>query len=134
MMIPPENLTAFQTDGATVLRQVVPAHWLARLATAIDRVLSTPGGVAIDYTPKDRPGRFYNDFFLAQREPEFREFMRDSPLPGLAAELLAAPRVGFFFDQLFVKEPTTQERMPWHQDLPYWPIRGSELVTLWVPL
>ena len=134
MTIPPEQLTAFQTDGATVLRQVLPAHWLTRLAAAVERVLSTPGEVAVDYTPKGRPGRFYNDFFLAQREPEFAEFTRHSPLPGLAAALLGAPRVGFFFDQLFVKEPGTQERMPWHQDLPYWPVQDDRLVTLWVPL
>lgn len=134
MTIPPEQLTAFQTDGATVLRQVIPTHWLARLSAAVERVLSTPGAVAVEYTPEGRPGRFYNDFFLAHREPEFAAFTRESPLPALAAALLGAPRVGFFFDQLFVKEPGTQERMPWHQDLPYWPVRGAELVTLWVPL
>ncbi|WP_434417487.1 phytanoyl-CoA dioxygenase family protein [Nannocystis pusilla] len=134
MTIPPDNLTEFRDHGATVLRGVIPAGWLARLEAAVDRVLAAPGSIAVDYTPPDRPGRFYNDFFLWLREPEFAAFIRESPLPALAAELLGAARVGFFFDQLFVKEPRTQESMPWHQDLPYWPVRDDALVTMWVPL
>ncbi|MCY0992552.1 phytanoyl-CoA dioxygenase family protein [Nannocystis sp. ILAH1] len=134
MTIPPDNLTEFRDHGATVLRGVIPAGWLARLEAAVDRVLAAPGSIAVDYTPPDRPGRFYNDFFLWLREPEFAAFIRESPLPALAAALLGAARVGFFFDQLFVKEPRTQESMPWHQDLPYWPVSGDALVTMWVPL
>lgn len=126
--------SAFQRDGATVLRGVISDEWLRRLEVVVERVLSTESPLAVDYTPSDRPGRFYNGFFLWLHEPEIREFAMRSPLPALAAAFLGAERVGLFFDQLFVKEPRTQERMPWHQDLPYWPVRGADLVTLWVPL
>ncbi|MFV8751627.1 phytanoyl-CoA dioxygenase family protein [Nannocystaceae bacterium ST9] len=129
-----EELAAFQRDGAVVMRNVVSGDWLARMAGAVERALAEPGTTAVDYTPRDRPGRFFNDFFLWLRDPDFRAFMRDSPLPELAAAFLAAPRVGIFFDQLFVKEPRTQEHMPWHQDMPYWPVRDADLVTIWVPL
>jgi len=40
----------------------------------------------------------------------------------------------FGLDQLLVKEPNTAKRTPWHQDLPYWPTRGEQILSLWVPL
>jgi len=38
----------------------------------------------------------------------------------------------FFYDQLLVKEPQTAEHTPLHQDLPYWPIRGQQIISIWV--
>ena len=47
---------------------------------------------------------------------------------------MGASRVNFFYDQLLVKEPGTQERTPWHHDLPYYCVEGRQTVSLWVPL
>ncbi|MEQ8640085.1 MAG: phytanoyl-CoA dioxygenase family protein [Alphaproteobacteria bacterium] len=131
--LPPSVIAAYESDGATVVRGVVPPVWIERMRQAIDRVLAKPGRAAVEYTPKDRPGRYYGDFFVWQRDPDFRAFMADSPLPHLAAEIMGSREVRFFYDQLLVKEPNTAEATPWHQDLPYWPLRGSQILSLWVP-
>lgn len=39
----------------------------------------------------------------------------------------------FYKDHVFVKEPGAEARTPWHQDLPYWPLEGAKLCTVWVP-
>src|ERR1700722_14689294 len=49
-------------------------------------------------------------------------------------ETCAADRVSLFYDQAFIKEPGTQSATDWHQDLPFWPALGNDLVSLWVAL
>ncbi len=129
-------LAAYDADGVAVLRQAIPLAWRQRLETAVERLLTgeQAGPVSVVHTAEGRPGRFYNDSFVSWRDPEFRAFAHESPLPPLAGEFLRSRRVGFFHEQVFVKEPGTQERMPWHQDLPYWPVREPRVLTMWVPL
>jgi ectoine hydroxylase-related dioxygenase (phytanoyl-CoA dioxygenase family) len=42
--------------------------------------------------------------------------------------------VRFFYDQMFVKEPGTDAPTPWHQDLSFWPVRGEQICSFWIPL
>ncbi len=46
---------------------------------------------------------------------------------------MGVDKVWFFYDQLLVKEPNTAEPTPWHQDGPYWPLRGEQVMSIWVP-
>ena len=69
--------------------------------------------------------------FMWRWDPDFREFALDSPLPGVGATLLGADRVSLFYDQAFIKEPGTQSATDWHQDLPFWPALGNDIVSLW---
>jgi ectoine hydroxylase-related dioxygenase (phytanoyl-CoA dioxygenase family) len=41
--------------------------------------------------------------------------------------------VRFFYDQMFIKEPGTDAPTPWHQDLSFWPIRGEQICSFWIP-
>lgn len=34
----------------------------------------------------------------------------------------------------FVKEPNTVEATDWHHDLPFWPMRGNQILSVWVAL
>ena len=95
------------------------------------RILANPGSAGIEYTPEGKTGRYYGDFFLWRRDPDFNEYMRSSPLPRLAAEFMQVEELRFFYDQLLVKEPQTVEHTPLHQDLPYWPLRGSQIISIW---
>ena len=128
-----EEISRFHEDGAAVLRGVLDSSWITRMQTAVDRSLAAPGEAAIEYTPKDKQGRYLGDFFMWIRDAEFRALMMDSPLPEVAAQIMSANEVHFLYDQLLVKEPMTEEETPWHQDLPYWPVRGYDVMSCWVP-
>jgi len=39
---------------------------------AIKRVLDHPGSASVEYTPKGEEGRYYGDFFLWRRDPDFK--------------------------------------------------------------
>jgi len=38
------------------------------------------------------------------------------------------------YDQIFVKEPQTGNRTRWHNDQPYWPVRGWDVLSFWLAL
>ena len=123
----------YREGGAAVIRGVLSLAWVERMARAVDRILTNPGSASIEYTPKVNTGRYYGDFFVWLRDPDFKALMMDSPLPELAAQLMDTSRVSFFYDQLLVKEPGTAEPTPLHQDLPYWPVKGEHIMSVWVP-
>jgi ectoine hydroxylase-related dioxygenase (phytanoyl-CoA dioxygenase family) len=125
---------AFEADGAVALRGVVGPDWLERLAAAIERDIETPGPFVHGYVPADGQGRFHGNLKTWETDPDFRAFCLGSGLPALAAGLLEAAHVNLFYDQLFVKEPGTANRTRWHNDLPYWPIRGRQVVSFWLAL
>ncbi len=128
-----EDIAAYERDGATVLRNVVPMEWVEVMRTAIDRILADPGSASVEYTPGGKPGRYYGDFFVWMRDADFEAFIKDSPMPELAVQVMKTQAAHFFYDQLLVKEPGTREPTPWHQDLPYWPVRGEQILSIWVP-
>jgi len=125
---------AYLNDGAIVVRDVVPQCWVQRMRRAVDRAIDAPSRSAINYTAKGRPGRYVGDFFMWTRDADFSAFALDSPLPMIAGRLMGCNDLTLFFDHLLVKEPLTTEPTPWHQDLSYWPLSGSDIITLWVPL
>ena len=123
----------YRDNGAAVVRGVLLPSWIERMRVAIQDILDNPGDASLEYTKDGKQGRYYGDFFIWRRHEMFKRFMADSPLPALAAQLMGASAVRFFYDQLLVKEPGTQEETPWHQDLPYWPLRGNDIMSVWVP-
>ena len=78
--------------------------------------------------------RFFSTTFLAAEDARFRNFALGSVLPDVAGQIMRTRDVRFFYDQLFIKEPGTTSVTAWHNDLPYWPLRGDDIVSLWVAL
>lgn len=127
------EVEAFQTDGVVLLRGLLDEDWLALLADAIDADIADP---APGYHGYDTPGsgRFHGNFDNWRSDSRFSRYCLESPLPAVAARLLACGQVQLFYDQLFVKEPSTPSPTPWHNDQPYWPVAGAQLCSLWVSL
>ena len=136
-----EQVVSFWRDGALCLRGEFDA-WVDPMRAAIDDALAHPGPIAVDtaredYAPTGLPETrsFYIEQGVWNRLPAFERFVRESPALAIGARLLGGSKVNLFFDQLFVKEPSSDDqRTPWHQDLPYWPIRGHQVLSVWVPL
>ena len=111
---------AFDRDGALPLRAVIDNDFLARMQLASDRA-------------RDYPGGFWYKIYLWRRDPDFRDCCFNSPLPAIAAQLLESDKVNLLYDQLFVKPPAG-DVTPWHHDLPYWPVEGSAVLSIWLAL
>jgi ectoine hydroxylase-related dioxygenase (phytanoyl-CoA dioxygenase family) len=109
---------AYERDGAIVVRAALDRRWIERMRTAIARLIDTHPGVTL---------------WMARVDPEFAAFAADAGLAQLAGELMSADRVNFFYDQMFVKQPRSSNPTPLHQDLPYWPVEGEQIISIWVP-
>lgn len=127
------EITAYERDGAIRLNGMFDADWIAAMGEAVDAAMAAPGPHAEEYTPAGGRGRFFGDLDIWQRHAAFRRFVFQSPAAEIAAQVMRASRVNFFYDQLLVKEPGTEERTPWHQDQPYWAVSGRQVCSVWLP-
>ena len=134
---PLRNLTAvelesFREDGVVCARQILPAAWLTRIARGVDRVYDSPTAIGDIVSMKDRG--FMGDLFMWLVDDDFRAVVFESPLSRIASQTLGSSSVTHWYDQLFVKEPGSEVPTPWHHDLTFWPIRGQQIVSIWIPL
>ena len=129
-----DEIEGYQRDGAYAVRGIVPQDWIDYMREAVDAVLAAPGPFGHNMDADDEPGRFFGDLFTWRSDARFRRLVLDSPLAALAAAAMGSQTVNFFYDQLLVKEPGTETRTPWHHDLPYWPLKGNQIVSIWLPL
>ena len=143
------EIETFWRDGFVCLRQVIAHDWIERMQAAVDSWLGSPE--CIDYTEfgasvaqqsgtevmldaGERRGRFYSGLDHWKSSPDFAEFARVSPLPGLVAALLRAQKLNLYEDSVLVKEPGAIEKTAFHQDMSYFHVEGHQVCTTWVPL
>lgn len=141
----------FERDGVAHLPGVLPPEWIQRIRVAVDRELDAPtmtdltamgdaladAGAPLTRDARDGNGprgqfRAGTDHWVAT--PEFLAFARDTPVPGIVAELLGTERLWLYEDSVLVKEPGTADRTAFHQDLAYFHVDGDQVCTVWLPL
>ena len=129
-----EEIRTFREDGVVLLKGLFDRDWIERVRDLAEADMSTPGEMKQELAKEGDPGRFFNNTFLWPRNEDFRDIVFNSPAARIAARIMDAGKVNIVFDQFLIKEPGTQERTRWHHDLPYWPIDGDQVCTLWLAL
>jgi len=124
--------TEFWRDGAVCVRSYISHQWVEDLRAAVEEEIQSPGPGG-RYADADR-GTFFASIRPWRWRTTFEEFVRWSEAGRLACRLFGSSEAQLFSDQLFVKKPGAIERTPWHQDMPYWPLRGDEVCSVWVAL
>lgn len=120
------EIDEYRENGVVCLRQVIDAAWMERMRPLAKRVAVDGEDVGLLPT---YPGRY-----LARTVPEFREFVFESPIGQLAANIMESRTVRFFFDEIFAKAPHSDDATIWHADRMGWPISGKMVPSLWIPL
>ena len=128
------DIRAYRDDGVVCLRGLFSPEWVRRMYAATERVMQSGQGRIREGVPKGGQGRFYGNVYMWQWDDDFRAFAFESVAPQIAARLMGQDRVRLCYDQLFVKEPDTPAPTFWHHDLPYWPFKGEDIVSIWVAL
>jgi len=127
-----EDIEAYQHDGAVPLRGVVSSADLDRIAAAIEEDIRSPGPFFHGYDSDG--GKFHGNMRLWESYDTFRDICIHSDLPEIAQTFFASEKTNLLYDQLFVKEAQMSQRTRWHNDQPYWPIRGSQVLSIWIAL
>jgi ectoine hydroxylase-related dioxygenase (phytanoyl-CoA dioxygenase family) len=128
------TVRAFQRDGAVVVRGAATPDEVALVERGIERVLAAPGPRFLVASRDDDTGRFVEDFCRWQDVPEYERFIRTSRVAAIAAALMGSSTVRLFHDHTLVKEPSTRQRTPWHQDQPYYNVEGHQTCSMWLPV
>ena len=133
-MIIENVIDQYNQDGVTVLRGCINQEWVALLREAVEQDIENPGPFVHRYEAENGEGRFHGNLRVWESNSGFRDFCKNSPLPEMAAQLLGSAKINLLYDQLFVKEPGTPNRTRWHNDQPYWAMRGWQVLTFWIAL
>jgi ectoine hydroxylase-related dioxygenase (phytanoyl-CoA dioxygenase family) len=123
----------FACDGAVCVRGAFSAGEVDLARRAIDANLADLSPFAKRASPGD-DGAFVEDFCSWTRLPAMERFIRTSAAAAIAAEMMGSATVRLYHDHVLVKEPGTRQRTPWHQDLPYYNVAGSQNVSMWFPV
>ncbi|MGB0551149.1 MAG: phytanoyl-CoA dioxygenase family protein [Alphaproteobacteria bacterium] len=97
-------------------------------------MLVNPGKLANELAQYKESVRFFSDTFLWHQHDGFRDFIHNSAAAEIVAGVLESTKVNIIVDQFLIKEAGTDEPTVWHHDLTYWPLKGRQVVTLWLAL
>ena len=129
-----EEIDLYRENGAAVIRDVLDHDWVDYMRKAIEERLTMPNPGGVEYTQSTgKTGRYYGDVFTWRKSEGVRKFFFESPMVELAAQVMGSEMVRVFYDQLLVKEPEANAPTPIHQDIAYWPVRGEDILSVWVP-
>jgi ectoine hydroxylase-related dioxygenase (phytanoyl-CoA dioxygenase family) len=123
----------YERDGAAILKRVIPLEWVEYMRAAVDRLLKRSDQSSQNYADEGQP-RFFAQAFPWLSDDAFKAWALHGPLKQIARQVMPdVKHVNFFYDQIFVKEPGGTTATPWHQDFPYLPISGDQILRIWVP-
>lgn len=132
-LISQADIETYKRDGVVLIRGLFADH-VEALRAGIERNMAEPGPFAAENLKEGEAGRFFDDYCNWQRIPEFREVIRKSPVAQVAAELMESETAQVFHDHVLVKEPGTSKPTPWHQDGPYYFVKGRQTISFWCPV
>ena len=127
------EISTYERDGVICLRGVMNPDWIETLRAATDEAMANPGPNAEIYGDREKRS-FFGDIDTWTRTAGFRSFVLNSPADEIAASVMRSCRATFLYDQLFVKEQRSEDRTPWHQDQPYWAVKGRQVCSIWAPM
>ena len=128
-----ETVDTYRRDGAVVVRSAFSPADLALAEAGIEAVLRDLGPVAKRASAAE-DGAFVEDFCRWQDVPELEQFARTSAAAAIAGALTGSTSIRLYHDHVLVKEAGTRQRTPWHQDLPYYNIEGTQQTSIWLPV
>ena len=128
------EIKTYEETGVVHLKGLIDMDWVEHLRERMEHALNNPGKLAHNLSHDDPNGKFVSETFLWHQHEGFRDFIYQSPVAEIAAQVMRSVKVNIVFDQFLVKEPNTAQPTVWHHDLTYWPIRGNQVSTLWLAL
>lgn len=130
-MLTDEEIKLYQNDGVIMVKQAIDPNWMEMVEAGVEEARQNRSLVGRFMSRKVEG--YQMDIFLWKRIDILRDLIYYGPFAHWAQQLMDTNEVRFFYDQMFVKEPGTDAPTPWHQDLSFWPIRGEQICSFWIP-
>ena len=130
------EIRTYREDGIVRLRGLFDPEVVETMRNAAEECMAAdPTDLTMEIARmQNTDGRFFFYTFLWLRNQKCRDFVHHSIAAEIAGRLMGASKTNIFFDQWLIKEPGTLIETPWHHDMPYWPVLGDHVCTLWLAL
>ena len=128
-----EELASFERDGVVCARGLLDPDTIDHLRDALEDAIEKLSVLGKEALNRENRG-FHGDIFVWKLHDAFRDLALFSVLPALAHQVLGTATVNFFYEQFFVKRAGSPVDTPWHQDIPFWPVTGSQIASFWITL
>lgn len=131
MPIAAELRDAFIRDGVVHLSRALCPQTLHRAEAAWQWSVDHPGPGAAEL-PSNGDGTFYQDLANPAALGYYTPLVRDTEIADIVAGILGQRQAWYMYEQIFLKDNGTTRRTPWHQDTPYLPVEGDDLLVIWI--
>ena len=128
-----EMIVAFERDGVVMLRDALSPEWIMLAEIGLTRVLADSGVTKHQFFAGEE-GEFQETVRNFDNVFEIRRLLFDSPIASIMGRFMRAENVWYYSDEFFIKTSGGNERTPWHQDTPYFPVSGHQLSSVWLSL
>jgi ectoine hydroxylase-related dioxygenase (phytanoyl-CoA dioxygenase family) len=128
-----EYQQTFFLDGVVYISKALDQRGIEAAEGAFRWTLSHPGPGAQSVLV-GQPGAFFQDHANPNAITAYRSLLCETPLSKLVADVLRTQNLWLLYEQIWLKEGGERLPTPWHQDLPYVPISGEHLATVWLTL
>ena len=132
-MLTDQVLSEFETDGVIFLPQALHPEWLMLIELGMMRVMDNTAQTKHRFF-QGQPGEFIETVRNFDVTPEIQRLLYDSPIADMLGKVIGSDNVWLYSEEFFIKEGGNCARTPWHQDMPYWPLEGSQLASMWITL
>ncbi len=129
-----QEINTYNKDGVIRIKNAVAPSWVERLLAVVEHQMAHPSEWANDANPDNKENRLFTDRYQWRSNQEIKSYLFESGVAGLAGQAMQSNQARFYFDHLLVKEPGTITPTPWHQDVPYWPFKGTQICSVWLAL
>lgn len=131
--ITPAQRARFEEHGHLVVGPLVAPEDIAALRVAFEQQTAL-WAAEID-TPLEEYLAVVSQWTnVWEHNAVFRRQLHHRRAAAIAAELIGCDRVRVFHDHLIAKPPRGGATIPWHRDLPNWPVAEPRAVSCWIAL
>lgn len=133
-----EKVDFYQENGFVQIDNVLSSEELAEVREYVDEAMDSKEGRSI----RNNEGGAYAKV-LNQKVNTWRDhagvgkYSLHPRFAQMALELSGANGIRLFHDHCLLKMPGDSKPTPWHQDFPYWPMRGrkdTKTLSIWIAL
>ena len=127
-----EHILEYEKNGVICVRDQFGPGWVDKMLDAALGHMTSPKGPIFVQDDEGDPGRFVTGTHMSRQNEKFMDCAINSPAAEIAARFMRLDQVRFFYDQLFIKDPGTLAPTAWHNDLPFWPLNGNHVASVWI--
>lgn len=133
MNLTPTQQATYAEQGWVLVGPVIDAAQVRRLQEAFDQRMRCFAD-EIDVPVEEYLQVVSQWTNLWEHDAVFRDQLHDRRLAAIACQLIGCEQVRVLHDHLIAKPPQHGNTIPWHRDLPNWPVREPRALSCWLAL